>query len=346
MSRERRSLRPFETLDRSQRLLREAVRITTHDSQSREAAVGQSLVLTRDEYLDENIDLWLHRNPGDHRSLVDQMVAEAESMYPDDADAVRFVVTLSNSRLKIADKVIDEPLVPGGAISMKWALAERGVDKRHRRPRALQTPGDGCETVVSLLLGRDIPLPRRKPGFAWRKGSWLARVIVRIKCADGMSGPRPLALTPELRVSMGLPPGCLQHVRFRRPSPEDLLTVSSLDEALDFFVDERLLAAVLDDPRSTMSSWLQTTWILDVIRSYLGNTRRAAGFADVDITSDEVSGSLLRAILDKYTHGGDPDELQDALAEIHDDLDRFMSVLQDRAELLTLTWNHFELEDD
>jgi len=165
MSREIRAVRPFDTLDETERLMREGVELVAISTARAaddlsDARHGQALQVSSDTYLHEEFQLFLFRHPPANEDLLNVAAREIRSLYGADSSIVHLVVQVHNKRLRMTDVVFDEPIV-GGEIPLAITIATKDRTGTAPRPRALQTPGDGCEVVVELLLAADLPDGRR-----------------------------------------------------------------------------------------------------------------------------------------------------------------------------------------
>lgn len=337
MSREIRKVRPFDTLDESERRMREGVQIVAMPSAKgaddlANAFDGQALQVSRDVYLYEQFELFLFRHPADNAEFVDAAAREIRSMYRFDPSIVHLVVQVHNKRLRMTDVVFDQPIV-GGEIPLSIALAEKDRTGTASRPRGLCTPGDGCEVVVELLLAEDVPEERRSPGIAWRKGSWLARVAIRVTTGPVGGGPAPLPLDAEAREQFQVPANAQHYIR-RLATGESILRKSSFDEVVEFYVDEPVLRSVVEDPNTSTSALLQYRWILMCAEAVLAMAMAEDEFDAFDPTGDN-SESLVRSILDRVVDGRSVRDVSAALELLKQDRGLFMAMLEDRAELVT-----------
>lgn len=336
MSGERREVRPFDTLDVSERLMRDGVQVvafasSTADEDLSNAFHGQALQVSDDLYRHEEFRLFLFRHVADNANLVAEMAREVRAMYRFDPSIVHLVVQIHNKRLRMTDVVFDEPVVGGDELPHSIVLAEKDRTGKLPRPRPLQTPGDGCEVVVELLLSRDVPEDQRRPGVAWRKGSWLARVAIRIATGHSGGGPSPLPLTAEIREQFDVPPNAQHYVR-RIASGESILRKAAFNEVVEFYVDEHVLRAVVEDPHTPASKLIQLRWILTCIDGVLAMAMAEREFEEFDPEGDNVN-SVIRAILDRVVDGGGVRDVRGALELLKQDRGLFMAMLEDSAEL-------------
>lgn len=338
MSREIRAVRPFDTLDQTERLMRDGVQVVAIASATAEedlsnAFHGQALQVSPDVYLHEEFRLFLFRHVTDNAKFVEAAAREIRAMYRFDPSIVHLVVQVHNKRLRMTDVVFDEPVVGGGELPHVIVLAEKDRTGTVDRPRPLRTPGDGCEIVVEMLLARDVPEDERRPGVAWRKGSWLARVAIRIVSGVGGTGPSPLPLTAEIRDQFEIPPNA-QHYMRRIASGEAILRKAAFDDLVEFYVDESVFRAVVEDPNTSDSKLLQVRWILMCIDGILAMAMAEREFDEFD-PEGEHSDSLIRSILDRVVDGSGVRDVGAALDLLKQDRGLFMAMLEDRANLAT-----------
>jgi len=333
MPSETRALRPFETMSKTQSLLREVVKIASSDPKKGAALANQRLGLTRDEYLEADIVLWMGRSNEDHRSLVETVEMELKQLYPSHPGVVHLVVSISNKRLKMTDLVLDIPIRSGSDVPMRTELHRAGIDGG--RPRPLRTPGDGCEVLIEFLLGSDLDRAKLQAERAWRKGSWLARVPIGVVCSSDFSGPRPLPLSAAVRHQFSISE---QTVHFCRiiASDESLLNATNLDDVLEYYVDDVILEAVTNDPVAPWSQRLQLQWILDALKTFLLTVKADASFDHFDPRNSPGDDSVLRAILEKVAGGNDQASVAVAFEMLRDEPSMFFAELEDRAGLLDI----------
>jgi hypothetical protein len=333
MASESRALRPFETFGQTQSLFRELVKIATSDPKKGAALGHQRLALTRDEYLESDVVLWMGRSNEAHASLVETVDAEMQHLYPGLSGVINLVVSISNKRLKMTDLLLNIPLQSGSDIPMRIELHRAGEE--NSRPRPLQTPGDGCEVLVELLVGSDLDRQILQPERAWRKGSWLARVPIGIACSSDFSGPRPLPLTPAVRDQYSVAKNAVHYCRILSTN-ESLINASSLDDVLEYYVDHVVLAAVTSQPTELWSQRLQLEWILDAVKTFVLTAMTEPSFDEFDPTSSPGDESVLRAILEKVADATDGQSVSDAFDYLREDPSSFFADLEDRAGLLEL----------
>ena len=115
-----------------------------------------------------------------------------------------------------------------------------------------------------------------------------------------------------------------------------LLTATRFDEILEFYVDQTVYESVLDSPSADWSHRLQLGWILDVIKTYLLVALQEESFQDFDPMTDEWSGSIMRAILEKVAGSPRADHVADALETLRDEPWMFLAQLEDCADLAAL----------
>jgi hypothetical protein len=336
MARETRSLRPFEVLDETQRLMRDGVQVTSIDPEKRAAFDSQCLTLSFDQYVSEKIVLWFFRHKEESHLFWKTVINEVDGLYPDTPGVVHLVVSISNKRLRMTDVIYDQPVLAGDKPLLSLQLDSLSVGKG--RPRQLQTPKDGCEVLVEFLLGRNLTPKERRPGMAWRKGSWLARSRIRVAGSSDLTGPTPLALSSATREQLSIPPNAVHFCRLLKTGSA-LLAAETFDDALEFYVDEGLLDSILVDPGAVLAQRHQIDWILEVAKVLIMATTSTPDFADFDPGIEPWSGSILRAILDKVVDPkgeGPISNIQDALNLLEGEPNLFLSHLQDRARLLDL----------
>jgi hypothetical protein len=289
--------------------------------------------MSAEDYLNSEIVLWLGRKTGENPELAAIVLDELNALYPKHPGQVELVITASNKRLKMTDILYRQPVKSAKDVPMKIALHKAGPGGA--RPRALQTPGDGCEILIEFLIGSDIKKGSRLPDRAWRKGSWLARVFVGVVASADLTGPQALPLTESVREHYGVPANTLHYCHIINRGP-NLLMANRFDEILEFYVDQTVYESVLDSPSEGWSQRLQLGWILDVIKTYLMVALQEESFEEFDPNLEEWSGSVMRAILEKVAGSSDADDVADALVTLRESPWKFLAQLEDSALLASL----------
>jgi hypothetical protein len=348
MSYEKRAVRPFDTLDRTQRLLNRMMRVqcppipdgyqTPLGNAGLEllgvkdgsiAASGGTLVLNPEQYVGDAIGLYFSTHDDDWQTLTKEAGKELDQIFGRrDAAPVSVIVTLNNTRLKQIE-------ILSSMTFSEWASGDwkHLVTKRvsgDLRPRPLRMPGDGCVLGIRFMLHSDLPVEHRVGGRPWRKGNWLARVDINISSASG-GGLLPRPMNDAIRARFQLGEQTTLFVEFRGDR-SGLHAVTDLSDVLSVYVDEDLLMAALEtDARNAhvrpAGQSLVNRWVLDTYRTLIEMYSRDDQLDDFDPTSDVYRRTFLYSMLLKVEdHCHVP--IEEALLILKDQPNRFAALFE------------------
>lgn len=260
MSYERRGLRPFETMDETQRLLNDFLRLQSPPipdgfipplgalaldpygvNTGSIAGKGGTLVLDAEQYVTNSFGLYFGVHDDHWAEFTSTVGSELDKIFGRRQDApVNLLVTVANRRLRQLVVLLDIPFQDwiSSQQEWRWILVKAGNSKE--RPRPLRMPNDGCEIVVQFVLREDLDERFKVQGRPWRKGSWLARASIRVTAGKG-TGLAPRPLTQEIRDAFSLGDRCTSFIDFRG-EPSGLCMQRDLSDVLSVFIDEDLLS--------------------------------------------------------------------------------------------------------
>jgi len=318
MAYEKRGLRPFDALDRTQAKLRQMVRVQSPPipdgfqpplgllgvtlvgvSKGSIAAHGGTLLLDRDEYMSAPVGLYFGVNDDDWLDLTNTVGYELDEVFGSRSTApVNVVVTVANARLKQVHQVINLSFNDWVNESWRHRLAKGGDNKN--RPRPLRMPDDGCTIWVQFLLNSDLPRSQRVLGRPWRKGSWLARAEVRVSAGRG-TGLAPRPLNSETRARFGLGKYTSTFVEMRGDL-SGLCMTTDLSQFLTVYIDDELLhgAAEMNDRGDHVrgaGAALIGRWVMDTYRALIYGYSRDDQLDDFDPAIDEHKQTYLYSLL-------------------------------------------------
>ena len=251
MSREVRTVRPFQIGDSLDRVLEDVVfRFGTDEC----SAGGRIQVDDVDDYHRRQAELaWSSEHEFEcFKTSLSDMVAEIGI----DPGALALFVTVSTSYLKITEVVFRHQLSDLDGLP---AIANMSDP----RPKALRAGFHRANVAAYLLLTKDIdPQPLRP----WRKGTWLARAVFRLVSTPSTSLFRPTPLDQAQRDRLGLPQGVVRYLDLGDYEPR-----LSYDDSipLAFYVDKDLLDLLTARPNSRLSHFIQVQLVQDFIRGVL-----------------------------------------------------------------------------
>ena len=356
MSYERRGLRPFDGLDRTQTLLNHLVRVQSppipdgfqpplgnqgltplglRAGTGAIAAAGGTLVLDPIQFTTDAIGLYFGVNDDDWREFINVLDDDLRSLFGVSRHApVSILVTATNTRLNQVVRLLQIPYAQF-AMEDDWRRVIVEAGDTDRRPRPFRMPMDGCTIRLQLVIHEDIPEPDRQPGKPWRKGSWLAKVDIRVKAARG-SGLAPRPLTPEARARFGIGDRSSVYVHFPAGC-EGLSRASDLSDRVSVFIDEGALAKA-----STMNAngHLSTPagdalfmhWVIDTFRALVSGFLRDDELPDFDVDDDESRDTflygLLQQVSDSTQDGETAVSIEEALNILRDHPERFIALIE------------------
>ena len=278
MSREVRTVRPFQIGDSLDRVLEDVVFQFGSDECS---AGGRIQVNDVDDYCRRRAELaWASEEGFEYFKI---SVSNAVAAIGIDPGALALLVTVATGYLKITEVVFRHPLSDLDNLSAIVNLSDP-------RPKALRTGFHGAKVAAYLLLTEDIdPQPLRP----WRKGTWLARAVFRLVSTSPTSLFRLTPLDQPQRDRLGLPQGVVRYIDLGDYEPrlpyDDLILP-------DFYVDEDLLASLATRPNSRLSRFIQVQLVQDFIWGVLRSPAVQEENFD-DLSWEDLEDTLLGRML-------------------------------------------------
>ena len=347
---ESRGLRPFNTMDATQSLLNAMVRIQSpripdgfnpplgnvalvpHGVDSGSiAAPGGTLVLSPEEYLHNTFGLYFGVHEDDWLQITKAAVDDIERIFRKVSDApVNVLVTVQNPRLKLLEVVMNIPIMKWLEHPEAWRWDLVGAGSTNSRPRPLRMPYDGCLFSIQFVLASDLTESLRVAERPWRKGSWLARVQIRVAAAKGIGlSPRPL--TQEVRERHGLGDHCTSFLEFHGEI-SGFCFVRDLSESLTIYIDEQLLteAAQHDNkgvPIRAASTSLVNRWAMDTFRSLIHLVSRDDQLNDFDVDNPDHQYTFTYQLLIRVHESADI-SISESLNILRDNPDKFISLVE------------------
>jgi hypothetical protein len=260
MAYEKRLVRPFEAMDKTQEMMTRLIRVQSPripdgfqpplGSQgdkplgSDAGAIAKpsgTVILTAEEYQSNSFGLYFGLEDSSWNEFVKAIQEDLNIIFEAVELPISLVVTASNSRLK---KIVELLRVPYRALISapnlwRWDIVQPGNNSS--RPIPFQMPVDGCTIDIKFVLDSDLPQRLRAPGRPWRKGTWLAKSSLRVSSGRG-SGLLPRSLTPEIRRQFNLGESCSSFVEILNDG-EGVCMSSELDELICVYVDPKILDA-------------------------------------------------------------------------------------------------------
>ena len=291
MSRETRIVRPFIVGNRLDRCL-DGVRVQFGAELCEPG--GYVLVDDPDEYLRSVPKLsWAEDEA--RFDLFKEELAGRLANFDIEPEAATLVVTAYTRYLKITDILVNHP------VSRIDALERESVFHHSNRPRALQASTHGAMVTAYLVLSRNI---KRAPLRPWRKGTWLAKVVFRIRTDTAHQLFRPIPMDAETRTEFGLAKDCVQYLYMGDHEP--LHPYADFSTAPDFYVDADLLARIDRASGGAVGGALQVQLARDFVAGVIMDVAASDSDGAAGLSWDELKGSLFGRIIAMAAGRGAP----------------------------------------
>jgi hypothetical protein len=351
MSYERRGLRPFETMDATQKSLNSLLKVQSPPipsgyvpplgSQALKplglepgagsiAGANGTLILDADQYTTNAIGLYFGINDDDWRELLRVVDKDLSALFGKSRLApVSVLVTATNSRLRQVAELIREPYEEFARSDTWRRLIVRAGDN-DARPRPFRMPDDGCAITVQFVIDEDVPAANRKPGMPWRKGTWLARWRIRVTATRG-SGLAPRFLTDEARQRFGVGSRSSIYVHFPA-GYEDLSKATDLGDLVSVYIDQSALEKASElKPNGELATpggeAMMVHWVMDTYRSLVAAIRMDDSLQEFDTDDEESRQSYLYSLLQQVSdHGGL--SIDEAFNVLKDQPERFIALIE------------------
>ncbi len=356
MSYEKRGLRPFDVLDKTQTLLNQLVKLQSPPipdgflppmgSQGLEplgidsnagsiAGANGTLTLDQEQFRTNAVGLYFGVNDEDWRHLIDTLDDELSDIFGRSSLApVSIVVTATNTRLKQQVLLLRETY--GQFVqSDSWRRLLVPAGDTADRARPFRMPQDGCIVTVQFVLHEDLPVSERQPGRPWRKGSWLAKIRIKVSAARG-SGLAPRFLTEQLRRRLGVGDRSSSYVDLRADT-SGLHLVTDLSEVMSVFIDEEALKKATElKPNGEFATpageALVLRWVMDTYRALVHAFRFDDRLDEFDPDVDEHRHTYLYGLLQQVSEYGDV-TIDEALNILKDQPNRFVALIENSLDL-------------
>lgn len=293
MSREVRTIRPFEVEDALARILDDVVLRFGN-----EECVAQGRIEVDD--------------PNDYRRRLAEIIWASEDEFNYfkaaiyrgvtnlgiDPRDVSLLITASSGYLKITEIIFDHPVSAIERLPIRVDLSNLRpeasstglVNISNPRPKALSTGFHGGVIAAYLLLTKDTERQLLRP---WRKGTWLAQAIFRLLSRSQTSLFRLTPLNDEQRTKLRLPKAVARYLDMSDHEP-----LQNYDNTYPptFYVDEELLAMLNARPNSKLSRFLQIQLVQDFILGVI-NSPAVQEEDSTDLDWGDLANTLIGRIL-------------------------------------------------
>jgi len=299
MATENRDVRPFRDLGEVQSWLEEHLRLIVSDATKTESWViepGSTLRLDPKTLMTSNLQLKV-----DDEVPVLPVVKSAEQFAHDlgakDHTIFSIVLYGSSTFLRFTDKIARWSFDDLKQLRNGHSLNAEGKP----RPRSLQLAHNGVVFDLAVVLNRDL---KPQAGLPHRLGTWLARLRFTLaNPAEGI-GFTPLPLTAEKRKELKLSKQTATYAR-ENPYQPDLLSAIMLDDFVEYYVDESLLARMSANPRHSQSALFQTQIFLGAVEFVVMEFQRLDSIEEIQLpdVSEGLIGKILRIVSDETDEG-------------------------------------------
>ena len=159
------------------------------------------------------------------------------------------------------------------------------------RPRAAKTAHNGASFELVVVLQQQLG---SAVGLPWRLGTWVLRSSFSLGSPLEGFGFTPLPLTKEKRIEFGIGPETFKFAR-KNPFNGQLFESETLDDFIEFYVDEETLNRLSASPRNAQSAFIQTEIFLSAIEFVVLEASTDPDLHDKSL--EEVSGTLIDKML-------------------------------------------------
>lgn len=295
MATENRDVRPFRDLSDIQAWLEEHLRLVVNDTTNTETWImeaGSTLRLDPKTLLTANVQLKI-----DDEVPVLPLLKSAKQFADDlgakDHTILSIVLYGSSPFLRFTDELARWTFNDLNQLHNGYPLSPNGK----LRPRSLQLAHNGVVFDLAVVLNREL---KPQLGLPHRLGTWLARVRFTLaNPAEGI-GFTPLPLTAEKRKELRLSKQTATYAR-KNPYQPDLLSAIMLDDFVEYYVDESLLARMSSNPRHSQSALFQTQIFLGAVEFVVMEFQRLDSLDEIQLPDigEGLIGKLLRIVSDE-----------------------------------------------
>ena len=210
-------------------------------------------------------------------------------------NAFSIVLIGSSNYLKFSDEICRWSVTDFTKSGSGFKFAKVGGE----RPRAARTVHSGSTFDLVVVLNQELPKTVGKP---WRRGTWIAKSTYSLGNPLEGFGFTPLLLTNEKRQEFSLGPNTFKFAR-KNPFNGQLFDSETLDDFVEFYVDEETLNLLSAAPRSAQSAFIQTEIFLSAIEFLVmeANSDPELREKTLEDVKEKLIGKLLSALSSKET---------------------------------------------
>jgi len=297
MATENRDVRPFRDLHKVQSWFEEHLKLEISDianSESWAIQSGATLRLDSKTLVTANIQLKLSEGVS-ALSMVEEVENFASELGVKDYSLFSIVLYGSSPFLKFTDEIARWSFDDLKTLRDGFRLNPDG----DLRPRCLQLAHNGVIIDFLIILNREL---RPREGLPHRLGTWLARLrFVLANPSEGI-GFSPLPLTSEKRKEFRLSKQTATYSQ-KNPFQPDLMAAIMLDDFVEYYVDESLLARMSADPRHHQSALFQTQIFIGAVEFVVMEFHRLDSLDEIQLSevNDGLIGKIIRIVSDENT---------------------------------------------
>ena len=248
-------------------------------------AAGETKRLEPKTYLTADITLRLVRD-ADMKGFASALTKYAK-LVGGSKEVLSVVLYGSSSFLKFSDELCRWSISEFEKSADGYKIASSGP----LRPRVAKTAHNGGNFELAVVLQQQLAAV---VGMPWRVGTWIFRSSFSLGNPLEGFGFTPLPLTKEKRVEFGIGPETFKFAR-KNLFGDGLFESETLDDFIEFYVDEEILARLSAAPRNVQSAFIQTEIFLSAIEFVVLEASTDPDLKDKSL--QELSGTLIDKML-------------------------------------------------
>lgn len=263
MAEENRVVRPFITPTQAQDWMNENIYLEIQpmiDGQPDGKAIavnsGETQRLDSKTFLTSDFSIMVKQS-ADVSVFEKHLVNFAEAVSVGVKNAFSVVLIGSSNYLKFSDEISRWTIAEFAKSACGFKFAKAGGE----RTRAARTVHSGSTFELVVVLNQELPKVVGKP---WRRGTWVAKSSYSLGNPLEGFGFTPLLLTDDKRHEFNLGANTFKFAR-KNPFNGQLYDSETLDDFIEFYVDEETLNLLSAAPRSAQSAFIQTEIFLSAI---------------------------------------------------------------------------------
>lgn len=196
------------------------------------------------------------------------------------------------------------------------------------RPRAAKTAHNGGNFELAVILQKQLDAA---VGMPWRLGTWILRSSFSLGNPLEGFGFTPLPLTEEKRIELGIGPEIFKFAK-KNPFNGQLFESETLDDFIEFYVDEEILTRLSAAPRNAQSAFIQTEIFLSAIEFVVLEASTDPDLKDKSL--QELSGTLIDKMLRAISDERAP-ELNNTLSLLKNNPQMFLTKYEELSDYKT-----------